>query len=306
MSKQRECIVALLFALVSAVSVLLIATTSSPLYATNFWTDTNIYFTIGRGMKHGFMPYTDLFDHKGPLLYMIYAVAAVISENSFVGVFLLEVLSLAAFLYLAYKTVGLFGEGMLNLISIPCTAVLTVTCTAFNQGGCAEEFILPALMLALYTVLKRFEQGSNCLKQAYLYVAFGASVGWVFATKYTNCGLFFGLAFSLFLYEWRLNGFVRAVVCGLYALGWLCCNCASCSGIFGAQWCAGCLHACVLLREHVLICWRIYGNHWAHIQCFGVFEDAKHREPGYCVYGNAWLHTALFADVDSASQRVCI
>ena len=49
-------IMALALALVSALTVLLIASTSSPLYATNFWTDTNIYFTIGRGMTQGLMP----------------------------------------------------------------------------------------------------------------------------------------------------------------------------------------------------------------------------------------------------------
>ncbi|MFR8175686.1 MAG: hypothetical protein ACLVB5_00440 [Christensenellales bacterium] len=54
-----------LLALLCATLALLIATSSSPLYAANFWTDTNIYFTIGRGMTRGLMPYRDLFDHKG-------------------------------------------------------------------------------------------------------------------------------------------------------------------------------------------------------------------------------------------------
>ena len=40
-----------LLALLCATLALLIATSSSPLYAANFWTDTNIYFTIGRGFR---------------------------------------------------------------------------------------------------------------------------------------------------------------------------------------------------------------------------------------------------------------
>ena len=71
---------------------LLVATSSLPLYATNFWTDTNIYFTIGRGMTRGLMPYRDLFDHKGPLLFILYALGAAISDTSFIGVFALEAL----------------------------------------------------------------------------------------------------------------------------------------------------------------------------------------------------------------------
>ena len=88
-SKDRRA--ALVLSLLSALAVLLIASTGSPLYATNFWTDTNIYFTIGRGMRQGLMPYTDLFDHKGPLLYVLYALGALVSDTSFFGVFLLEV-----------------------------------------------------------------------------------------------------------------------------------------------------------------------------------------------------------------------
>ena len=207
-----------MLSIVSAIAVLTVATTSSLLYATNFWTDTNIYFTIGRGMKQGLMPYSDLFDHKGPLLYMVYAIGAMISDSSFIGVFMLEVLSMAAFLFLAYETASLYGKGRLNLLVIPATAIITASCTAFNQGGCAEEFILPALMLAIYVVLRRFEEGKDCKHTARLYITFGVAMGWVFAIKYTNCGLFFGLAFAVLLYEWRLRGFAKAFFCVLWCL----------------------------------------------------------------------------------------
>ena len=95
-----------LLALLCATLALLIATTSSPLYAANFWTDTNIYFTIGRGMTRGLMPYRDLFDHKGPLVFMLYALGAAISDTSFIGVFILEALSLAAAVYAGWRTVS--------------------------------------------------------------------------------------------------------------------------------------------------------------------------------------------------------
>ena len=209
---------ALALSLLSALAVLLIASTSSPLYATNFWTDTNIYFTIGRGMTQGLMPYTDLFDHKGPLLYMLYALGALVSDTSFFGVFLLEAASLTAMLMLAYETVRLFGRGALALTAVPVTALVTATCTAFNQGGIAEEFILPALMLAVYVMLRRFEEGAACAHPARLYALFGAAMGWTFAIKYTDCGLFFGLALAALLYEWRLRGFFAAFRCGLWSL----------------------------------------------------------------------------------------
>ena len=142
-----------LLALLCATLALLIATSSSPLYAANFWTDTNIYFTIGRGMTRGLMPYRDLFDHKGPLLFMLYALGAAISDASFIGVFILEALSLAAAVYAGWRTVSLFGEGRLTLLSMPILAAVVCCCTAFTQGGSAEEFALPALAAGVYLAL---------------------------------------------------------------------------------------------------------------------------------------------------------
>ena len=216
--QRNERRAALLLALLCSVLALSIATTSSPLYAANFWTDSNLYFTIGRGMTEGLMPYRDLFDHKGPLIFMIYALGALVSDTSFLGVFLLEVLSLTAMLFFAWQTVRLYGRGWITLLVIPLTALLTCTCTAFNQGGSAEEFCLPALSLALYAALARMRMGEDCKNPWKLHAAFGAAMDWVFAIKYTDCGLFFGLAFAVLLYEWRMRGFGRAFASGLWML----------------------------------------------------------------------------------------
>lgn len=206
--------------LLCAALALSVATTSSPLYATNFWTDTNLYFTIGRGMTQGLMPYRDLFDHKGPLIFVLYAVGALASDSSFLGVFLLQIVSLAAALYAAYRTVSLYGDGALTLLTIPVMAMVTVCAAAYNQGGSAEEFCLPALSLALYAALARMR--GECAHPARLHAAFGAAMGWVFAIKYTVCGLFFGLAFCVLCWEWRVNGFRRALLSGLCMLAGMC------------------------------------------------------------------------------------
>ena len=81
--QRNERRAALLLALLCSVLALSIATTSSPLYAANFWTDSNLYFTIGRGMTEGLMPYRDLFDHKGPLIFVLYALGALVSDRRF-------------------------------------------------------------------------------------------------------------------------------------------------------------------------------------------------------------------------------
>lgn len=211
MKKRQLWYAAACLAVISSVLTLLVATTSSPLYATNFWTDTNIFLTIGRGIANGMAPYRDLVDQKGPLIFLIYAVAALITDGSFFGAFLLEVLSMTVFTFISWRLVSLYGEGRLTLAAIPLTALVTVCCTAFTQGGSAEEFNLPALTLALYVTLRRMKEGKTCKTAWKLHTAFGAAMGWVFSVKYTDCGLFFGLGLCLALFVWYTESFKVAV-----------------------------------------------------------------------------------------------
>ncbi|MGN0996387.1 MAG: hypothetical protein ACI4PG_05730 [Candidatus Ventricola sp.] len=209
---------ALLLSAVCACLALAVATTSSPAYATNFWTDSNLYFTIGRGMTQGLMPYRDLFDHKGPLIFLIYAAGALLSDTSFLGVFALEVLSLTAMLFFAWRTVTLYGEGRLTLLAIPVTALVTVCTAAFNQGGSAEEFCLGALSIGLYAAL-RCLRGEE--RPARLHAAFGAAMGWVLWIKYTDCGLFFGLGLCVLLEALCARGLRQAIGAALAMLAGL-------------------------------------------------------------------------------------
>lgn len=67
---------------------MLIVTTTSPLYYVNNADDGNIMFTVGKAVLHGLMPYKDLFDQRGPLMYFMNTIASLISYKSFLGVFI--------------------------------------------------------------------------------------------------------------------------------------------------------------------------------------------------------------------------
>ena len=87
-----------LFCLLTAAVLMTLFSRSSFLYPFNNWSDTNVYMTIGREMLRGAVPYRDLFDHKGLLWYFIYAAANLISTSSYLGLYLIEVLSFSFFL----------------------------------------------------------------------------------------------------------------------------------------------------------------------------------------------------------------
>ena len=67
--------------------------------------DINIIFTVGKSLWKGLIVYRDLFEHKGPLMYAITALAALVSKTSFLGVWIIEIIVAAAFLLISRKII---------------------------------------------------------------------------------------------------------------------------------------------------------------------------------------------------------
>lgn len=112
--------------------------------------------------------------------------------------------------YAGWRTVRLFGEGRLTLLAMPLLAAATCCCTAFTQGGSAEEFALPALAVGVYLTLAAMTRPEEKTRGRML--GFGAAAGWVFLIKYTDIGLFAGLGVCLLAFVWRREGFGRALL----------------------------------------------------------------------------------------------
>lgn len=163
----------------SALVVLLINSKCSPLYPTNDWIDSNAYLTIGRAMLHGQIPYRDLVDHKGPLLYMLHALAACISPYTFRGVFVFEVIAGAVYCRFAVKIAQLYAPDKVAWLTAPLVAVVTYTMPAMSEGDSAEEFCLPLLMAGLYCFLRFLQDKERRISPAVL-VANGIFAGIIF------------------------------------------------------------------------------------------------------------------------------
>lgn len=174
-----------------AIIVLYFCSECGPLYYTNFWTDANIYFTIGRGMKEGLLPYVDLYDHKGPIIYFLHMLAAYIDSSSFIGVWFIEIIAAYFSLYITYKLLELFCKGR-SIIYIPLIALVIYCSCPFVSGDSAEELCLPVLAYSFYTGLKAVK--SNCLPSRKESFFIGLSMAYVFWLKYTMVGFFLGFA----------------------------------------------------------------------------------------------------------------
>ena len=175
-----------------------ICSKSSPLYPMNDWVDVNCFFTVGRGLRHGMVPYLDLYEQKGPLVYFLYALAAWISEDSFVGVFLIEAVCFAVFLHCSGRIAEvLSGASWAYSVTAALTGLVIPVTPAFSHGGSAEELILPVLAFGLYTVIRLLR--GNIEISGWHGALLGLACAAAFWSKYTFCGLFAGLALGVII-----------------------------------------------------------------------------------------------------------
>ena len=82
----------------------------SPYYEIPVSCDPIIYHLMGRGMMEGLMPYRDLFDQKGPFIFLIYGFSYTLC-GSYWLVFVLEVFAVTASMIFCYKAALLFVSG---------------------------------------------------------------------------------------------------------------------------------------------------------------------------------------------------
>ena len=199
MSKTKRSVIQAAFSLLVSAAVLIICSKNSFLYPLNDWVDVNCFFTVGRGIKHGLVPYLDLYDQKGPLLYYIYALAALISETSYLGVFVMEVLLFAVFLFFSGRIAEtLSGRPVAFWLTAAGLGIGIPLSPAFSHGGSAEEFFLPVFAASLYIVLKAMHERKPLNRsQGILLGVFAAAALW---TKYTFCGLYAGLAAAVLIW----------------------------------------------------------------------------------------------------------
>lgn len=179
-----------------------LASKSSPLYPMNDWVDVNCFFTMGRGILDGLVPYRDLYEQKGPVLCFVYAIIALFSRDSFFGVYLLEIITFALFLYFSGKLAQLYlGSSRVVYFLIAILAAAVVTSWSFAHGGSVEQNSLFMLVYGMYSVLKALrEKRSLSFKEAFCNGIFAGMILWV---KYTTLGFYLGLA--LFVLIWYLT-----------------------------------------------------------------------------------------------------
>lgn len=133
---------------IALVFILVYSPSTSPLYVYEGF-DSCTFKTIGIGILEGKIPYTDLFDHKGPILFWLNALGLLCGR---VGLFFLEVIFFSAMLVCAYRIARLYANEAKAFAASLLTLIPTID--FITEGNQCEIYMLPFIALSLYMALR--------------------------------------------------------------------------------------------------------------------------------------------------------
>jgi len=208
----------LIFLFLYAFVLMLFFTESSPLYLINEWVDPNAFFTVGKGMAHGLVPYRDLFEQKGPLLYALHALAYTVSHQTFFGVYILESLAMFVNLYFTYKISRLYLNQLASVLISIIFPIFILNHNSFRFGDSAEEFSIPFLIVFFYLVLNQFHDNRFFSFSKMFYFLNGIMVGCVFWIKFTLIGAWLGFYFALLIFSLLFKNWKNLILVVVFTL----------------------------------------------------------------------------------------
>lgn len=158
-------------------ALLLIIVALSMASSMTFWskefsvgTDSSVFQYIGQAIMRGEMPYRDVFDHKGPLLYLYNYFGNLILKIR--GVWIFEVVSVAVAVIFGYKMARLFLNRILATIAV---MVAFSGYFRFVEGGnLTEQYALPFLFISLYIFTRYFMEKFSKVATLICGICFGA------------------------------------------------------------------------------------------------------------------------------------
>ncbi|MBZ6013958.1 teichoic acid glycosyl transferase [Leuconostoc gelidum subsp. gelidum] len=201
MRNNRTSLRTTLIPLLVLLVVCILTIGSSPLFLTNPWDDSNAMLTMGRSILHGLVPYKDVIDQRGPLLYAVFALGATIHKTSFLGIFILQTINVLVIYRLSFK----FAKDCTVTVTTAQWAALLgpfalLSTSSFSLSGSPEEFAFTSILYLLY-VINHYHQSVIAIDLKTFFFL-GLNLSLVFWNKYSMIGAF------AFFFIWTAYTFV--------------------------------------------------------------------------------------------------
>ena len=187
----------------------LIGLQSSPFYNGITHNDSSVFQIIGNGLLKNKIPYKDLFDHKGPIVYVINALALLINKN--IGLYILELILLYIGTIYMYKTSKLMLKPILSL-SVCCIYEMLIFIVIIG-GNFTEEYEIIFSSIALFYMMKILYQGDIKSKKNWIFIGVTFAINFLIKPSYISIWIAFGIATLIYLIKNRkINELVIGVL----------------------------------------------------------------------------------------------
>lgn len=143
-------------ALMAVVSAVLVP--SRMLLQTGAPDDSSVFAYIGWAMHRGLMPYRDIWDHKGPLLYSLQFAGISLHPASTMGIGIMELVAYAIAFFLLYRIVTSFASPRISLGIAVLSLAFVAHCA--EGGNLCESWALLPLAAAHYSIWGWFKSRS--------------------------------------------------------------------------------------------------------------------------------------------------
>ena len=121
--------------------------------------DSSMFQYFGYAMDHGKTLYTEIFDHKGPMIFIINYLGTLLSTPQFHGIYFMEFISLFVYFLFSYKTINLWLTKLLSFMTLIPQGIILMD--YLEGGNLTEEYALPFIAISLFIFAKYFISADN-------------------------------------------------------------------------------------------------------------------------------------------------
>lgn len=161
-----------------------------------YGSDSAIFRLIGSALANGKTLYLDIWDHKGPTLFVIQWLAQAIWPGR-MGIYLLQIISLAVATWLLYVIARRF-LAPLHAIVVQI-AFFGMLAPVYENGNLTEEWTLPFVMFVLWGLTRSWQDGGKPPSWFILFAS-GTVVGFLFFMRLNNAAVALATFVAYFIY----------------------------------------------------------------------------------------------------------
>ena len=142
---------------VSVAFVLMFSYSTSPLYNL-LGGDSSIFQVVGKYWSQGYLPYVNVFDHKGPLIFFVNMLGYMIHPRT--GVAVIQIIALYVSLMFVWRAMSLYSASTAAKIFFMAFALIYHAAHC-EEGNHVTEYTLPFLSASAYCFLRTLKNSAD-------------------------------------------------------------------------------------------------------------------------------------------------